>query len=274
MDRLNIADTESLPPDSGLMLVGHGTRDERGTVEFFRLAGLLRRVIHPIPLAECLLEFQEPTIAQAWKSLSGQGLRHVRVVPLLLFAAGHAKQDIPTAVAEAARSMPGPTVTSDQCRPISRQAALVELVDDRLRQTLAKIGSADINSSNHPIAVIMVGRGSYDPCAKADMRVLTEVVSYRHPPVRFETAFYAMAEPKLPQVIDRVAVTGRFGTIVVQPHLLFMGRLYEAIEGQVEQARSRYPEIDFIVGDYLGPVDAVARAIANRAGVVSVSEPL
>ncbi|MEM9645636.1 MAG: CbiX/SirB N-terminal domain-containing protein, partial [Planctomycetota bacterium] len=161
-----------------------------------------------------------------------------------------------------------------QCRPISRRGEMVDLVDERLGAALSNVaeptgpnGRRGADDSAPQTAVIMVGRGSHDPCAQADMRLLSEVVSRRNPDAVFQTAFYAMAEPKLPEVIDQVVGMNRFDRIVVQPHLLFMGRLYEAIGRQVEQAQHRHPGVEFVVGDYLGPVDGVARAIAGRAGI-------
>ncbi|QDV66130.1 Sirohydrochlorin cobaltochelatase [Crateriforma conspicua] len=275
---LNPLDKNSGADESaGLLLIGHGTRDQRGTEEFFRLAELVRQRMAPRPVAEALLEFQTPTISDAWQCLVDQGVDHVRVAPLLLFAAGHAKQDIPEAVAAAASQTPG--ITWDQCGPISRQADLIRWVAHRIEQCGIRAGrngqdrpvsgTNDVGNEDPPnseTAVIMVGRGSHDSCAQADMRVLTEVVARRFPDVTFDTAFYAMAQPRLPEVIDRVVSVRRPQRIIVQPHLLFMGRLYEAIQGQVDQAKARHRDVTFVVGDYLGPVQAVADALADRAG--------
>ena len=73
-----------------------------------------------------------------------------------------------------------------------------------------------------------------------------------------------MAEPKLPEVLDHVAASPKVRTVIVQPHLLFQGRLYAAIDRQVGEANDRHSGVDFILGDYLGPVAAVADAIAHR----------
>jgi sirohydrochlorin cobaltochelatase len=124
----------------------------------------------------------------------------------------------------------------------------------------------------------MVGRGSRDVCASADMRILSEVVVHgRNAKTNARladelklasdalfTTFYAMAEPRLPGTLAAVAQTERFDRILVHPHLLFSGRLYEAIGRQVGEAANRFPDVEFRVSDYLGPTRAVARAIAGR----------
>lgn len=241
----------------GILLVGHGTRDEAGTSQFFQLASLLTERLAPLAVTSALLEFQEPTVAQGWDTLVARGVHHVRAAPLLLFAAGHAKQDIPDLLRGCQQRTPG--VQFDQARPISRHPAMVKLVVRRLLATLSRS-----DAPVHRTAVVMVGRGSHDPCAQADMRVLAEVAAYRVPAGCVTTAFYAMANPRVPVVLDELACSRQFDTIVVQPHLLFEGRLYQAILRQVDEAASRHQSIQWLVSDYLGPDPLVAEAIAGR----------
>ena len=241
----------------GVLLVGHGTRDVRGTDEFFRLAELLRPEVAPWPVACGLLEFQRPTIADGWRALVARGVTHVRVAPLLLFAAGHAKSDVPGAIAECRDAPRDPTF--DQAGPLSRHPAIIRLL---LRRLAEAIGD---DLRGQPYGVVLVGRGSHDPCAQADLRLLAELVRHRMPlpPSRFATAFYAMAEPRLPEVLDRLIRDG-CSTVVVQPHLLFHGRLYEAIARQCREAAERNVGARVICGPYLGVDEAVAQAVASR----------
>ena len=243
--------------DVGVLLIGHGTRDSVGTSQFFELATLLANRLRPLAVQSALLEFQEPTIGQAWEALVSRGVQHVHVAPLLLFAAGHAKRDIPDTLIECQAKTPG--ILFDQARPLSRHPAMIELAQLRLASALCKSKAAADRT-----AVVMVGRGSHDPCAQADMRVLAEVVSRRVDVGLVATAFYAMANPRLPEVMEQLASSGRYDTIAVQPHLLFEGRLFQAILGQIEEASKRHPSIQWIHSEYLGPDPLVAEAIAKR----------
>lgn len=242
---------------TGVLLVGHGTRDPNGTRQFFELSDRLSDSLPGIPMEAALLEFQQPTIPEAWDSLHRRGVRHVHVAPLLLFAAGHAKQDIPDEIGSCQESTPG--MTFDQSRPLSRHAAILELVESRVRDSLTQIPSPP-----ERIAIVMVGRGNRDPCAQADMRVMTEIIRKRVSVETTTTAFYAMAQPALPGVLASVASTERYDQIIVYPHLLFEGRLLEAIKRQVSEAAEQFPWTQFRLAEHLGPDRLVALAIRGR----------
>ncbi len=244
-------------PHAGILLIGHGTRDSNGTSQFFQLTDVLAKLLSPTPVQAALLEFQEPNIHQGWKRLTEKGVKHIHAAPLLLFAAGHAKQDIPSELMECKRLEPG--ITFDQCRPISRHPAVLELAQNRLNSTLSQI-----NAGMDRTAVVMVGRGSYDPCAQTDMQVLTGLIKHRLQVKQTVTAFYAMANPRLPEMLRQLAEAKQFDAIVIQPHLLFEGRLYQAICKQVATAAKEHPGIQWKVSGYLGPDTLVAQAIAGR----------
>src|SRR5436190_669000 len=98
----------SKPTDRGLLLVGHGTRDAEGLAEFASLARLVMERLPEFAVEPCFLELAEPDIPTAVHRLMASGIRQLTVAPLLLFAAGHAKRDIPMTVAEAIKARSGP----------------------------------------------------------------------------------------------------------------------------------------------------------------------
>lgn len=262
------ADRAVLGAGDGILLIGHGTRDAAGTAQFFQLGQRLAEAVEPLPVEACLLELQPPTIAQGWQRLLDQGVTRVHAAPLLLFAAGHAKTDIPQQLAKCQAT--SPTVNWDQSRPLSRAAELIELAIRRVAETIQRATLDPLTT-----AIVLVGRGSYDPCAQADMRVFTECVAARWPFRVRRTAFYAMAEPKLPTVLQQIAVSGEVSDVLVQPHLLFEGAIHQSIRQMVDQASGQYPAVRFWCSDYLGPepelVDALLRRIKQAAQPSSVS---
>src|SRR5262245_1199599 len=93
-------------PDIALLLIGHGSRDAIGTAEFLATAELVRKAVAGTSVEPCFLEFAQPTIAEGFQSLAARGVGRIVAVPVLLFSAGHAKQDIPAALAAVAARFP------------------------------------------------------------------------------------------------------------------------------------------------------------------------
>jgi len=228
-----------------------------GTRQFFELRDQLDAVLAGTPVQASLLEFQEPSIDQGWDTLVRQGVNHIHVAPLLLFAAGHAKQDIPQAIQNCQQRTPH--ITHDQCRPLSRNQAIIDLILERVESN-----HVEIQTDSSRTALVMTGRGSFDPCATSDMHLLRHLIESRTNFAKVVTAFYAMANPKLPEVLEKLASSNHFDAIMVQPHLLFEGRLYQAIIKQVETAATNHQKLQWRVGNYLGPEVRVAEAIATR----------
>lgn len=259
-DANSSAVTPTSSPRRGLLLVGHGTRDAEGTKQFFVLASRLQAYLdglgQSIRVQPSLLEFQQPDIPAAWNMLIEAGVDQIDVAPLLLFAAGHAKQDIPGAIAELHRN--APQVSVSLARPLSRHPAVMELA-------LQRITSSVENFDPRTTTLVMVGRGSYDPCARSDMQVLSEIVRYRLGMSAVQTCFYAMAEPCLPETLQRLSFASDQPTVVVYSHLLFAGRLYDAIVEQATSWAQQSPALPHVAfSQPLGPEEQIAAAIFDR----------
>jgi len=80
----------------GVMICGHGSRNKQAVTEFAQLAQGLRRQLPDVPVEYGYLEFARPILRDGLDSLRSQGVKRVLAVPGMLFAAGHAKNDIPS----------------------------------------------------------------------------------------------------------------------------------------------------------------------------------
>ena len=80
----------------GVMLCGHGSRDKDAVREFAVLSEHLKARLPQYPVEYGYLEFATPIIRTGLDSLKAQGVTRVLAVPGMLFAAGHAKNDIPS----------------------------------------------------------------------------------------------------------------------------------------------------------------------------------
>jgi sirohydrochlorin cobaltochelatase len=255
-----------LQRDAGLLLVGHGTRFAPGAEEFLELARTIAARVQENAVEPSFLEFAEPSIAQGFARLVERGAKCVVVAPVILFAAGHIREDIPREVAIAASAHGN--VPFVQSPHLGCHAALVKVSSQRFRESISAapfVPPADTE-------LVMVGRGSRDAEATAEMLRFAQLRNNDRDARETHTAFLAMADPPLDHTLERLAI-GAPRRIVVQPHLLFAGELLERIGTLVERLSHTHPQIDWRVTDHLGPTALVADAVLDRVSEVAVASP-
>jgi sirohydrochlorin cobaltochelatase len=194
------------------------------------------------------IELSPPPLREAVAAL-GTGTAMV-AVPLMLSAAGHAKGDIPAALARERARHPG--LTWKYARPLGPHPALVGLL-------AARIASACPGSP----AVLLAGRGSTDPDANADVaktaRLLWEGRDYPFA----ETAFVSLARPGVPEGLERCRLLGA-RQIVVARYFLFPGVLPDRVAEQAARYAAAHPELDIRCTDVLGDCDEIAALVYER----------
>jgi len=79
----------------GVMVCGHGSRDEGAVTEFAAVAKGIAERLPQYAVDSGFLEFATPIIRTGLDNLVESGHNHILAVPGMLFAAGHAKNDIP-----------------------------------------------------------------------------------------------------------------------------------------------------------------------------------
>ncbi len=240
----------------GLLIVGHGTRDQVGLGEFAALIELIRAKTDAA-VEPGFLELARPTIAEGLAGLIERGAERITVAPLLLFAAGHAKHDIPAAVAEAIARRPNLTV--DLTAPLESHEQVLELSARRFNE--ATIVQPKIDPLD--TMLVIVGRGSHDAEATAEMHRFAHLRTQRTRVGRMMVCFLAMQRPSLAEALAEAAASD-FARIVVQPHLLFHGLLLDEIKATVEEHRRSSPK-EWIVISVLGPEPELAQAVMELA---------
>ena len=118
-----------------LLIAAHGSRDESGISEFRAFAEAWNRLRPDRLQAAGFLEFARPTIGEAIETLVERGAKMITVVPAMLMAAGHVKNDVPSEIAEGRARHPG--VTFHMARALDIHPALLELCHVRYREALA-----------------------------------------------------------------------------------------------------------------------------------------
>jgi sirohydrochlorin cobaltochelatase len=230
---------------SGLLLVGHGTRSAAGKRQFLELAAHVARRLAPAPVQPAFLELQEPDIRQAIALLAGRGATRLVVAPLLLFSADHARHDIPSAAHAALARAEHRGLSAVQADVLGLHPAMVEL--SSLREAEALAGRPPL--APDATCLLLVGRGTSDAAAVAEMHAFASQRRAGHAG-QVEVAFVAVARPSLGEQLANLATQGP-RRVVVQPHLLFEGEVADSIQREVEDFSQRHPNQEWIVTSVL-----------------------
>lgn len=241
-------------PPPALLLVGHGTRDAAGAAAFRSFVAELGAASPQLPVGGGFIELSPPPLADTVAGMVAAGVRDFAAVPLVLVSAGHAKGDIPAALAREKLRHPGTSYAYG--RPLGPHPGLLAVLERRVDEALAGTDRA-------AATVLLVGRGSTDPDANAEVckvaRLLWEGRGY----AGVETAFVSLAEPSVPAGLDRCRRLGA-GTVVVLPYFLFAGVLPDRVREQAATWAAADGGADVRYADVIGPAPELAALVWER----------
>jgi sirohydrochlorin cobaltochelatase len=239
-----------------LLIVGHGTRDPAGVAGFAALVRHVEQRADPrIPVRGGFIELSRPPLREAVGEMVRLGATDLDVVPLVLVAAGHAKGDIPAALAREQQRHPG--LTFRYGRPLGPHPVLLELLDRRLGEVLSAGERAQTT-------VVLVGRGSTDPDANAEHAKVARLLQEGRGLAGVEPAFISLAEPGVPAALERARRLGA-ERIVVLPYFLFDGVLPSRTHEQAREWSAAHPKLDVRHAGVIGPEPALVDLVLERA---------
>ncbi len=242
----------------GVMVCGHGSRDAEAVAEFAQVAEGLRPLLPDYPVEYGYLEFAKPVIRDGLDKLRAQGVTRVLAVPGMLFAAGHAKNDIPSVLNTYAASHPGFRI--DYGKELGIDPKMLAAAGVRVRAALEQ---AEGEVPIHETLLVVVGRGASDPDANSNitkvMRLLWEGFGFGWG----ETAYSGVTFPLVEPALEHAARLG-FRRIVVFPYFLFTGILIKRIYDATDAVAARHPEIQFVKAPYLNDHPKVIETFRER----------
>ncbi len=242
----------------GVMLCGHGSRDERAVAEFAVLAGHLSRRLPHYPVEFGYLEFATPIIRDGLDRLRENGVNRVLAVPGMLFAAGHVKNDIPSVLNAYAARHAGFRI--DYGRDLGIDPRMLRAAADRIGQAIA---AAEGDAAPHETLLLVVGRGASDPDANANVskttRLLWEGLGFGWAETAYSGVTFPLVEPALEH-----AARLNYRRIIVFPYFLFTGILVQRIYAAVDAVARRHPRIEFVKAPYLNDHPLVVDTFIDR----------
>ena len=242
-----------------LLVVGHGTKSEKGCAEFGDLVEAVGGAAPHADVEGGFLELAPPPVQQAVNRLTEAGHTTVDVVPLVLVAAGHSKGDIPAALERERLRHPG--LTFRYGRPLGPHPLLLAELEARLEAVVPRMLWGDT-------AVVLVGRGATDPDANAEVAKTARLLLEGRGIGTVETAFISLAEPSVPDGLERAWRLG-YARIVVLPYFLFAGVLPDRIRTQAQAWADEHPDVEVHAAGLVGPGERLARLVVERWSEIS-----
>ena len=247
---------------TGVMVCGHGSRDPEAVTEFEAVARGISERLPQYDVDSGFLEFARPVIRDGLDNLRQRGNGRILAVPGMLFAAGHAKNDIPSVLNTYGAEYPDLKI--EYGRELGIEPKLIRAAGARVEEALAAAGD-DV-----PLAetvLVVVGRGASDPDANSNVSKVTRFMWEGLGLGWAETAYSGVTFPLVEPGLEHVTRLG-YRRVVVFPYFLFTGVLVKRIYEHTDIVAARHPEIEFIKAQYLNDHPLVLDCFAERVNEI------
>ena len=239
------------------MLCGHGSRNTNAARQFGEFADHVRARLPGVPVEHGYLEFCNPVIHEGLEKLRGRGVRDVLAAPGMLFAAGHAKNDIPSVLNTYVATHPDVNVRYG--RELGVDPKMVRAASSRIEEALEEKEAFPREET----LLVVVGRGASDPDANSNVAKITRILWEGMGFGWAETCYSGVTFPLVAPALEHAARLG-YRRIVVFPYFLFTGVLVKRIRSQTEEVASRHRDIEFVHAGYLGHHPLVVDTFVDR----------
>ncbi len=243
----------------GIVIAGHGSRDEDGVREFEALVELVRERAPQHAVSHGYLEFASPTISEAVEANIAAGATQIAVVPGVLLAARHAKNDMPSELLAMAQQHTD--VDFHFGAPLNLHPRLLQLAQERI---VAAEATSTQTIRRDETCLVLVGRGTTDPDANGEVSKLARMLEEG---MGFGGVYVCYSGTAKPLVADGLRAAALLGLrrIIVLPFFLFDGVLVKRIYAAADALQEREPGLEVLKAGYFGVHEHVADVFIERA---------
>ncbi len=250
----------------GVLICGHGSRNRLAIDEFANLAKSIKSRLQGIPVEYGYLEFAQPTLRDALDRLREKSVKKVIAIPAMLFAAGHAKNDIPALLNSYSEEK---GLVIEYGRELGINNLMIGAAGERLKQTLKEAEDFPLEQT----LLVVVGRGSSDPDANSNVSKITRMLVEGFGFGWGETLYSGVTFPLVETGLRHIVCLG-FKRIIVFPYFLFSGVLVSRVRKHTQNVSLDYPEIEFLTSNYLSDHPFVIDTFLERIEEVLTGESL
>lgn len=243
---------------TGIMICGHGSRDQGAVDELGALAGHLAQRF-PQYEVECgFVEFAAPVIRTGLEKLRDKGVHRIICIPGTLSAAVPEKDNLSNKIDNFAKSNPNLDVRFG--RELAIDAKLLKVAQARIEEAEKRaVGAVPRENS----LLMVVGRGTNDPDADSNVhkvaRMLWEGMGFGWAEVSYADVAYPLVDAGLENA-------GKLGyrRIIVFPYFLFTDPLVNRIYGWSDDFQATHPDIDIVKASCLNNHADLIDCFADR----------
>lgn len=209
-----------------ILYIAHGSRVKEGVEQAISFLTSVQLEID-IPIQEiCFLELAVPTIAEGIDSCIKRGATAIAIMPILLLAAQHAKQDIPSEIEKAKKQYPYVEFTYGE--PLGVHELLIDTLHTRILET---------KLPTHNANVLLIGRGSSDPVVKSDLAKIAARLREKYAYTAVDTCFLYGIGPTFEEWLQQKK--NKTDQVFIVPYLLFTGILRKSITKRLQEYEGR-----------------------------------
>ena len=250
------------------MLCGHGSRNRCAVDEFAALCARLTDRLPGVPIRYGYLEFANPVIHLGLDRLREAGVKKVLALPGMLFAAGHAKNDIPSVLnTYAARHSDFEIIYG---RELGVDTRMVRAAARRIEEAEQ---AANGSVARHDTLLLVVGRGASDPDANSNVSKVTRMLWEGMGFGWALSAYSGVTFPLVAPALERAVKLG-FRRIIVFPYFLFTGVLVNRIYDAADEAAQRFEGVEILKAPYLNRSDLVLDTFMDRLAEIQQGQNL
>lgn len=242
-----------------VILVGHGSRTEKGNQDFIRFAIKVKKAINVPIHGFAFLEKASPSIPEAINKCVNQGATAITILPILLLPGTHANVDIPFEMERAKRQFP--QVSFHYANPIGVDEVMVKIIKKRLTEKKFE------NQADEQ--VLLIGHGSREGQAAIEFE---QIATLTRKSIQSKVEIgYLKGNSSYREVLQN-QVKASTNKIYIVPYLLLSGGFTVQIEQFVCKKSLQYSNIDMILCNPIGFDDALIELLCKRMKEVNHSQ--